>query len=1209
MPSLVSVPERHMVEGDGNQLDIKRNSQIDSSSKNDIIIGGSTTAVKSKIPETDNNNEELSVAEIQQKTDDCDGSRSSNMSMTNQTADATSLSLKIATVSSGDKPLKILNNTALGSAEKIDESNIMSSSHTSPLNKKRRVTPNEDSGSKQNQQNKVNQMTLSSFFFKGKNKATVSTPPKTGNNKTINSRVENGTTKSTNILSSRKRPHADEISPTTDSRRNDEIETINIDDDNDNDNDQGNIKEEKSTEKGLTEENNPTSDGDTGGNVDLEKVKQKVPLSDSIVSASKDMCSFSINVPVVSTMANTATTAQTTSTKNINILTPLARKKRGPSTPATAGKNKKKATPKAVKTTSARKPKQSISKKSKTPESFTAPKTLSIEELPEERRTLIHQHNAMKGRYLARASELVTRYRDGTDEENDFGMIYLQPVTDENELKLLNTTNKCEEFPAQIVTNMALLIEGSDLPLSGLVSKICAELKAKHGTTWSSEAVCAKIKLLSKRKAYFDVAIKCTIKVVDVFEDDDRDRLWRWEITTLEIVNSEFVSKARTARTARKKISSYHSALLRLVKSIEDAEKQIVNPTLPKLNNAIAKISCDEEKVLRFERDAEKQRLAEQVKARKLLEQDAKRKSKEEAAEEKRRKREDAAEKKKEAARAREEEKHKKEEERDRKDEEKKMQEKMKLKKMTKQKASFRSFFAAPKKVVPIQKKAVVTNIAAATCQAFDTKIFRAKINASNDVLNLVLNQQKRSASAFACRKRRTKKVAVSVYKTVAPEEDGGWDAPSYLEQQTIKIPNKYRFLSFHEDRRPAYHGTWSKKSSIITGKKPFGKDTFVFDYEYDSEGEWEEGDDEMGEDVEDDSKNQEDEEAEDAEGNAKVYDFDDGFCVADDRLHDNEEDADEDIKALYKKKMLNREREQHNHTNRISIIAPGPGGIPLHMADNKYISTDRFEGLRQNNVADILPSYKGITLCDIKLSLDAFPQLHLNEENRVETTSNGNANKDDYTVEDMIKMARFTHHSTLNSKDKLIEELRRTHPTVFSIRAKATRKLDAIAVKKKHPQYTGVCVYWEVKTEILTELGLTDILEKKLEEKVTPKDEVTPSSGDRESKSSTGVNERKRKTPKKLSQDQTNSTKKKKKTVNSDGKAAKATAGSIPRSNGKKDSPKKKDDDVNIGMKNLMAQFVKKGPPEKNSSKSVDASTISTTGKDTKASFSSSSE
>lgn len=619
--------------------------------------------------------------------------------------------------------------------------------------------------------------------------------------------------------------------------------------------------------------------------------------------------------------------------------------------------------------------------------------------------------------------------------------------------------------------------------MSDLVLKVCTELKAVHETTWSSDAVCAKIKLLSKRKAYFDAAQKSTTKVVDVFEDNDRDRLWRWEITTLDLLNTDFVSKARKARTARKKISSYQSALLRIVKSLEDAEKQIVNPALPKLDNVTAKISRDEEKVLKFERDAEKQRLADHVKAKKLLELETKRKAKEEALEEKRLKKEEAAEKKKEETLAREEEKRKKEEEKDQKDEEKKMQEKKKLK----QKSSFRSFFAAPKKVVTEQKKAaaVTTITDTTTNQAFDTDGFRSKINASNDVLTLALNQQKRTASAVACRKRRTKKIAVSVYQTVAPQEDDGWNAPSYLEQRTIRIPNKFRFLSFHENHRPAYHGTWSKKSSIVTGRNPFRKDASAFDYEDDSEGEWEEGDDEMGEDVEDDAKNQEEEEAEDADGNAKVYDFDDGFCVSDERLLDNEEDADEDTKALYKKKIeiqQNREREQHIHSNRISIIAPGPGGVPLYIADKECINTERVEGFETSDIVDILSSYQGMALSDdIKLSLDAFPQLHMNEEKRVETstsTTEGNAaNKDDYIVEDMMKMARFTHHSTLNSKDKLIDELRTAHPTVFSIRAKATRKLDAIAVKQRHPKYTSVCVYWEVKTEILTELGLTDIL------------------------------------------------------------------------------------------------------------------------------------
>ena len=53
----------------------------------------------------------------------------------------------------------------------------------------------------------------------------------------------------------------------------------------------------------------------------------------------------------------------------------------------------------------------------------------------------------------------------------------------------------------------------SDLPLSALVSKICAELETEHGFSWSSEAVCAKIKLLSQRRSYFDVKKKCVNKV------------------------------------------------------------------------------------------------------------------------------------------------------------------------------------------------------------------------------------------------------------------------------------------------------------------------------------------------------------------------------------------------------------------------------------------------------------------------------------------------------------------------------------------------------------------------------------------------------------------------------------------------------------------------------------------------------------------------
>jgi hypothetical protein len=612
----------------------------------------------------------------------------------------------------------------------------------------------------------------------------------------------------------------------------------------------------------------------------------------------------------------------------------------------------------------------------------------------------------------------------------------------------------------------------SDLPLSRLVSKICSELKRVHKMVWSTESVSAKIKILSKRKAYFDPIKNCTDVVVDLFENNDQDRLWRWEVTTLDLLNSDVGSKARKARTARKKISSYQSALLKLVKSLEEIEKKILDPALPKLDKAKAKISLDEERVLKFERDAEKQRLGEESKARKLLEQAAKKKAREEALETKRMKKEEAAEKKKAEAQAREDEKLKREEEKLQKEEEKKRQER---KKKEKQKGIFRSFFAVPKKEAnSIKKTTSNTCRDTTTTESFNVELFRLKVNASTDVLSFSMKGQKRSASAMASRKRRTKMVSVSVYKTVTADDAAWGTSPEYLEQMTIKIPNKYRFLNFHEDCRPAYRGTWMKKSSIVTGKNPFRKDSSIFEYEYDSEAEWEEGDDEMGENVEDDTKNQDEEM--DGEGNAtKMYDFDDGFCVADDRLLDNEEDADDDTRALYKKKMLNREHEQHMHSNRVRIIAPGFGGVPLHFIESRKSRTDYAEGFDKDDVTDVLSSYKGIQLSNPKFCLDAFPQLHVNEDNRSESNTNGNANKDDYSVEAMIVLARFSHHSTHTSKDKLIEELRTSHPTLFSIRAKATRKLDAISIKKKHPKFAGV--YWEVKTETLTELGLTDLM------------------------------------------------------------------------------------------------------------------------------------
>ena len=56
------------------------------------------------------------------------------------------------------------------------------------------------------------------------------------------------------------------------------------------------------------------------------------------------------------------------------------------------------------------------------------------------------------------------------------------------------------------------------------------------------------------------------------------------------------------------------------------------------------------------------------------------------------------------------------------------------------------------------------------------------------------------------------------------------------------------KFLQFHTDIRPAYFGTWRKKSKHVRPRCPLGQDKQLFDYENDSADEWEE--EEPGESV-----------------------------------------------------------------------------------------------------------------------------------------------------------------------------------------------------------------------------------------------------------------------------------------------------------------------------------------------------------------------
>ncbi|XP_037361000.1 chromatin assembly factor 1 subunit A isoform X2 [Talpa occidentalis] len=98
-------------------------------------------------------------------------------------------------------------------------------------------------------------------------------------------------------------------------------------------------------------------------------------------------------------------------------------------------------------------------------------------------------------------------------------------------------------------------------------------------------------------------------------------------------------------------------------------------------------------------------------------------------------------------------------------------------------------------------------------------------------------------------------------------------------------VPERRKFgrmklLQFSENHRPAYWGTWNKKTTVIHARDPWAQDRKLLDYEVDSDDEWEE--EEPGESLSHSEGDDDDEVGEDE-------DEDDGFFVPHGYLSEDE--------------------------------------------------------------------------------------------------------------------------------------------------------------------------------------------------------------------------------------------------------------------------------------------------------------------------------
>ena len=257
-----------------------------------------------------------------------------------------------------------------------------------------------------------------------------------------------------------------------------------------------------------------------------------------------------------------------------------------------------------------------------------APKTaaapIEVEpELPEEFQAVLAKHETLRKRYRMRAEDLVNRSTELVEE--DFDRV-VQPKEDG-----AVCAPKDGSFPEALRQELAVLIQGSPLPLSILTTNAVTELaKLPAGKNLTADIVSDKIKIMAARKQYLATLSPSAIQV-DRFEDTQADLVWRWELSTLDLLPSELISKAKKAQAGRRKLQNFHKAVVKLLASLDKADALFLNANSPKVKRdaALAKVSTDEDKVLKYERDEEKQRLAREAKAKKEAEKERAKQQKE----------------------------------------------------------------------------------------------------------------------------------------------------------------------------------------------------------------------------------------------------------------------------------------------------------------------------------------------------------------------------------------------------------------------------------------------------------------------------------------------------------------------------------------------------------------------------------------------------
>ncbi|KNC97636.1 uncharacterized protein SPPG_07105 [Spizellomyces punctatus DAOM BR117] len=605
------------------------------------------------------------------------------------------------------------------------------------------------------------------------------------------------------------------------------------------------------------------------------------------------------------------------------------------------------------------------------------------------------------------------------------------------EFKQEQSSAALDEIPSQFRGLLAKLIEESPLELQMLAESVREALcppsfddQEEDEDFIRSESIQAGIQAIAERQNYGIQWRGSTCPKLAV---------WRWEVQDLSLFTSEMADHIRQRRAKRRQAARIlHDIFEKL--SVEEQTKLLPGDCSPR--NDQKRVEAEARNAARLAEKDAKLKLKEQRAAEKAAEKAERERKAAEKAAEKVEKERIAAEKKAEKERKVAEKKAEKEKLEAEKQAAREAEEAAKAKQL-----SIAGFFSRRKKDETKEELPVPVKSETQTFwehfPPFHKKerVFHAPYNRfwrelPPDIVDTLFKDEEVSLPCFP-----------RIINGTAQQSEGKpTDAMDIDKDDTLSTLGKvkWKLLQFHENFRPAYWGTWSKKSTRVTGRRPFAKDIDLLEYDYDSEAEWEE--EEPGEELRSDDEDEED--------GSEVGDADedeDNWLVPHGYLSDDEgveKDAEDEVEAIKRAQQIVPTSKRAKERPKWGVLAALVPDIKGPHLVNAYEVDDTTHPLSQ---------YRAQSLLDICVNIDPFesgamkedPQTVLDNGTVKDTTvrKTPGSKKAAFPEERISELIQMISGRT-EGISKLVDEIKSRCPEVSKAQIEA--KIREVAVREK---------------------------------------------------------------------------------------------------------------------------------------------------------------